>query len=66
MYLGAILMFIGTPLLLGSLFGMFVGFALSVLLMARIRGEEAMLNRDLKGYREYTETVRYRLIPFIW
>jgi protein-S-isoprenylcysteine O-methyltransferase Ste14 len=66
MYLGAILMFIGTPLLLGSLFGVLIGFALTVLLMVRIRGEETMLNRDLKGYREYTEIVRYRLIPFIW
>ena len=66
MHLGAILMFIGTPLLLGSLFGVLIGFALTVLLMVRIRGEETMLNRDLKGYREYTEIVRYRLIPFIW
>jgi protein-S-isoprenylcysteine O-methyltransferase Ste14 len=66
MYLGAILMFIGTPLLLGSLYGVLAGFALTMLLMARILGEEAMPNRDLKGYREYTATVRYRLIPFIW
>jgi protein-S-isoprenylcysteine O-methyltransferase Ste14 len=66
MYLGAILMFIGTPMLLGSLYGVLVGCALTVLLMARIRGEEAMLNRDLAGYQEYARHVRYRLIPFIW
>ena len=41
MYLGGILMFIGAPLLLGSLYGVLVGLALTVLLMARIVGEEA-------------------------
>jgi protein-S-isoprenylcysteine O-methyltransferase Ste14 len=66
MYLGAILMFIGAPLLLGSIFGVLVGLALTVLLMGRIQGEEAMLTRDLAGYREYTHTVRYRLIPHLW
>ena len=66
MYLGAILMFFGAPLLLGSLYGLPVGFALTLLLMARIRGEEALLIRDLEGYRQYTLNVRYRLFPFLW
>jgi protein-S-isoprenylcysteine O-methyltransferase Ste14 len=66
MYLGAILMFVGAPLLLGSLYGIPAGIALIILLMARILGEEAMLIRDLEGYREYTRNVRYRLFPFIW
>lgn len=66
MYLGAILMFLGAPLLLGSVFGVVVGLALTLLLMARIRGEEAMLTRDLDGYREYTQKVRYRLVPHLW
>ena len=59
-------MFLGTPLLLGSLFGTIAGLALTVLLMARIQGEEKMLNRDLEGYREYTQKVRYRLFPLLW
>jgi len=66
MYLGAILMFIGAPLLLGSLYGVLVGFALTILLMVRILGEEVMLTRDLEGYREYTQNVRYRLPPYLW
>jgi protein-S-isoprenylcysteine O-methyltransferase Ste14 len=66
MYLGAILMFVGAPLLLGSLYGVVVGFALTILLMVRILGEEAMLTRDLEGYREYTQNVRYRLFPYLW
>jgi len=66
MYLGGILMFIGAPLLLGSFSGVVAGFALSVLLMARINGEEAMLARELEGYRDYVQKVRYRLVPFLW
>jgi protein-S-isoprenylcysteine O-methyltransferase Ste14 len=66
MYLGAILMFIGAPLLLGSCYGVLTGCALTILLMARIVGEEVMLARDLEGYREYMQNVRYRLIPFLW
>jgi protein-S-isoprenylcysteine O-methyltransferase Ste14 len=66
MYLGGILMFIGAPLLLGSFFGILAGLALTILLMARILGEEVMLSRDLEGYREYTQNVRYRLFPFLW
>ncbi|MDO8873411.1 MAG: isoprenylcysteine carboxylmethyltransferase family protein [Methanoregula sp.] len=66
MYLGGILMFVGAPLLLDSFYGVLAGLALAVLLMARITGEEKMLGRDLEGYREYQQHVRYRLIPFLW
>jgi protein-S-isoprenylcysteine O-methyltransferase Ste14 len=66
MYLGAILMFTGVPLLLGSLWGIGAGLLLSVLLMVRITGEEAVLARELDGYREYQKIVRYRLFPRIW
>jgi protein-S-isoprenylcysteine O-methyltransferase Ste14 len=66
MYLGAILMFAGAPLLLGSCYGILAGLALAILLMARIREEEVMLTRDLGGYREYMQNVRYRLFPFLW
>jgi protein-S-isoprenylcysteine O-methyltransferase Ste14 len=66
MYLGGILMFIGTPLLLGSGYGLLPGLVMTLLLMARIRGEEGMLARELGGYREYMQKVRYRLVPFLW
>ena len=66
MYLGAILMFFGAPLLLGSGYGLLAGLALTDLLMARIIGEEAVLATELEGYREYMQTVRFRLIPFLW
>lgn len=66
MYLGGILMFLGAPLLLGSSYGFIAGLALTILLMARIVGEERMLARQLEGYREYMQKVRYRLVPFLW
>jgi protein-S-isoprenylcysteine O-methyltransferase Ste14 len=66
MYLGAILMFLGVPLLLGSVWGALAGLALTLLLAGRITGEEKMLVRDLEGYREYTRNVRYRLVPGLW
>lgn len=66
MYLGGVLMFLGTPLLLGSIFGILIGLALTILLMARAVGEEELLIRELEGYTEYQQSVRYRLIPFVW
>jgi protein-S-isoprenylcysteine O-methyltransferase Ste14 len=66
MYLGAILMFAGGPLLTGSASALLVGAALSLLLVARIVGEEALLVRELPGYDTYRQRVRFRLFPFVW
>jgi protein-S-isoprenylcysteine O-methyltransferase Ste14 len=66
MYLAGILLFIGTPMLLGSIFGIIAGFAVTLLLVFRIRGEEKMLSKELEGYTEYKKKVKYRLIPYIW
>ena len=66
MYLGAILMFVGTPLLLGSAVGLGLAVAITLLVAFRIVGEERVLADDLEGYAEYREKVRYRLVPFVW
>ena len=66
MYLGGALMFIGAPLLLGSIYGLVIGSVVSLLLALRIIGEERMLVQELEGYNDYKEKVRYRLIPFVW
>ncbi len=66
MYLGGILLFIGVPLLLGSVYGFLIGVLISFLLIARILGEERMLVKELEGYADYKKKVKYRLIPFIW
>lgn len=66
MYLAATLLFTGTPLLLGSAYGLLIGLAMVFLLAGRIRGEEKMLVNELEGYEEYKLKVRYRLLPFVW
>jgi protein-S-isoprenylcysteine O-methyltransferase Ste14 len=66
MYLGASLMFIGGPLMLGSGWGLLVGVGLVLLLAIRIRGEELLLARNLQGYEAYRAKVRYRLFPGLW
>lgn len=60
------MLFIGTPLLLGSMYGTLIAVLISFLLIARIIGEERMLVKELAGYADYRKKVRYRLIPFIW
>jgi protein-S-isoprenylcysteine O-methyltransferase Ste14 len=66
MYAGALLHFIGIPLLLGSAYGL-IGTALITLAMARRAvGEERTLQRELAGYSDYMQRVRWRLIPGVW
>jgi len=66
MYLGASLMYVGGPLLLGSVCGVIVGISLVLLLVLRTFGEEKLLADDLEGYQEYRDRVRSRLLPGIW
>ena len=66
MYAGMLLMFLFTPLALGSSLALVVFVPLAVMIVLRIRKEEAMLSRELPGYREYCGKVRYRLVPGIW
>jgi protein-S-isoprenylcysteine O-methyltransferase Ste14 len=66
MYLGGIMLFLGAPMLLGSIYGIIVGIFLSIIFVARIIGEERMLIVELDGYPDYKDKVKYRLIPYIW
>jgi protein-S-isoprenylcysteine O-methyltransferase Ste14 len=66
MYLGGTLMFVGAPLLLGSICGLLAALAAVGFLILRIFGEEKLLARDLEGYQAYREKVRYRLVPHVW
>jgi len=66
MYAGALPLLIGIPLALGSWWGLF-GLALIVpTLVWRLLDEEKFLHKNLPGYTEYTQKVRYRLIPHVW
>jgi protein-S-isoprenylcysteine O-methyltransferase Ste14 len=66
MYLGTLIMMIGTPLALDSYWGLLTIAPALAVLTARINDEEKLLRAELDGYDAYTRTVRYRLIPQVW
>jgi protein-S-isoprenylcysteine O-methyltransferase Ste14 len=66
MYAGALVMLIGTPLALGSWWGLFALLLISPVLIWRLLDEERFLRQNLPGYTEYQTEVKYRLLPFIW
>ncbi len=66
MYLATLLIFLSIPFVLGSCFAV-IPFAFYIpILVVRILGEEKLLEKELEGYREYKDKVKYRLIPFVW
>jgi protein-S-isoprenylcysteine O-methyltransferase Ste14 len=66
MYAGALLMFAGVPLALGSWWGLVILLAIAAVLAIRLIDEEKFLVRNLPGYAEYRTKVRYRLLPGVW
>jgi protein-S-isoprenylcysteine O-methyltransferase Ste14 len=66
MYAGVIVMYIASPLALGSYWAILPAALVIPLLVARIRNEEEVLLRDLPGYAEYRQKIKYRLLPGIW
>jgi protein-S-isoprenylcysteine O-methyltransferase Ste14 len=66
MYASAMLYLVGTPLALASYWGLLALVAVAPFLVWRLLDEEQLLARDLAGYREYQQRVRYRLVPFVW
>lgn len=65
-YAGAILALLATPLVLRSLSGVGVGLLASLLLAVRAALEDSFLRRSLPGYLEYSQRVRWRLLPGFW
>lgn len=66
MYTGNLIAMVGIPLALGSYWALVFVVPVAIVLALRIRDEERLLRRELAGYREYTQTVRYRLVPGVW
>jgi len=66
MYMGILVMYLFTPLALGSYWAIIFFLPLIPLLVSRLLNEEEMLLRELPGYEEYCQKTRYHLIPFIW
>lgn len=66
MYSATLLLFLSMPLILGSVYSFLIFLVYPFIIAKRIKGEEELLTKELNGYSEYKQKVRYRLIPFVW
>ncbi len=66
MYLGMCVMFLFSPLALGSYFALLPFALLIPLIVLRLLNEESVLRRELPGYTEYCSQTRFRLVPYVW
>jgi protein-S-isoprenylcysteine O-methyltransferase Ste14 len=66
MYAGALVLFVGMPLALGSWWGLVVGALIVPVLVWRLTREEGFLAEHLAGYGDYRARVRFRLAPGLW
>lgn len=66
MYAATIFLFLSMPLILGSIISFIIFLIYPFIIVKRIKNEEEVLEKNLKGYKEYKKKVKYRLIPFIW
>ena len=66
MYMVTVILFLAMPLVLGSAISFIIMLFYIPIIVKRIKNEETVLEQGLKGYKEYKEKVKYRLIPFVW
>ena len=66
MYSATLILFLSMPLVLGSVYSFLIFLAYPFIIAKRIKNEEELLERELEGYSEYKQRVKYRLIPFVW
>ena len=66
MYTATILMFLAMPLVMGSWWAFLVMVPYVIAIVTRIKDEEILLTKELEGYQEYKEKVRWKLMPYIW
>lgn len=66
MYSATLLLFLSMPLVLGSVYSFVIFLSYPFIIAKRIKSEEEFLEKELPGYKEYKQKVKYRLIPFVW
>ena len=66
MYAVTVLLFLMIPLVLGSWYALIAFAFYPAVIVVRLKDEEELLTRELPGYAEYKQKVKYRIIPFIW
>ena len=65
-YAGGLLSYLAAPFLLDAAWAFLPALLIIVVMVIRTRREDQTLQAELPGYREYTQKVRYRLLPGIW
>jgi protein-S-isoprenylcysteine O-methyltransferase Ste14 len=66
MYAVTILLFLMIPLVLGSWYALIAFAFYPAIIIVRLKDEEELLTKELPGYVEYKQKVKYRIIPFVW
>lgn len=66
MYTTTIFLFLSMPLILDSIFSFVIMLIYPLIILFRIKNEEKVLENELKGYKEYKEKVKYKILPYIW
>ena len=66
MYMATVLLFFMIPVILGSWYALIVFAAYPAIIIVRLKDEEELLTRELAGYAEYKQKVKYRILPFLW
>jgi protein-S-isoprenylcysteine O-methyltransferase Ste14 len=65
-YLGGLIFTLGTPIMLGSFWGLIPAVVTIMFVIGRTYLEDQTLQKELQGYADYTQKVKYRIIPLIW
>lgn len=66
MYATTVILFLTIPLILGSIISFTIFLIYPIIISKRINNEEEVLEKELVGYKEYKQKVKYKLIPFFW
>ena len=66
MYMATIALFLMIPLILGSWYGLIPFAFYPAIIILRLKDEEDLLTRELPGYAQYKQKVKYRIISFVW
>ena len=66
MYMATILLFLMMPIVLGSWYALIAFAFYPAVIVVRLKDEEELLTKELPGYAEYKQKVKYRIIPFMW
>jgi len=66
MYVGITLLYLGPPLVWGSVWALVVSGIIILLFLWRTAREDRTLRQELPGYEQYATQTRYRLLPGVW